>query len=945
MSLVVPFPGEAISLRTDRISTEDATRQERTAREILHRLEAQCGVVLADEVGMGKTFVALAVAAAAALARPQDGPIVVMVPPSLKQKWPKDWEVFREHCLKGEARTRLVADSADRGVAFLRLLDDPPERRKSIIFLTHGALNRSLSDEWVKLALIRRALLRRSSMGDVRSALPRFAGRLLRCQWVDRRAPGLWQRLLDAPPDRWRKILISAGLEDVADDDPVPSMLLDAMEGLECREVLDALYDLPRRESKNIDERLQDARWALSAALEGLWREWLRQTRFRSPLLILDEAHHLKNTTRLTSLLIEEGAQEDSNAVSRGPLAGVFSRMLFLTATPFQLGHHELVSVLRRFDGIAWDAPEAPAMGRVGFGATLDELEAALNDAQASSLGLDRAWGRLEPRHLRGADGRQQSPEAWWRRVKASPPTEGTTGDVWARYEQCRERMRRAEELLRPWVIRHLKPRTLPPDADGATLGRREVLTGASIVTGRPLPGDPGIEVEGEALLPFLLAARAQVALAARPRVSSRAVFAEGLASSYDAYLETRRNDEPGQEPEDSEEAVQALSPADEAEVAWYLGQLDRVLPQQDDDMRARHPKMVATVDRSVALWWEGEKSLIFCYYLATGRALRRYVSRRLEAQILDRSKERLGVADRDAARAELERLGEQFFDSDGRLRNQAQALVRDVVGAYSELQRDATGIVDITLRFLRTPSFLARYFPLEEQDAVAGLGKAFDQPDVSGFTLRRRVDDFCRFLARRCVPVEREEYLDALQRIQTGTFRRESADPDDVTDEVRYLPNVRLANGEVPNETRRRLMLAFNTPFFPEILIASSVLAEGVDLHLDCRFVVHHDLSWNPSVIEQRTGRIDRIGAKAERARRPIHVYLPFVTATQDEKMFRVVRDRERWFTVVMGERYALDEATTERLAERVPFPEEAARALAFDLSVGGVEQGGAMP
>lgn len=107
------------------------------------------------------------------------------------------------------------------------------------------------------------------------------------------------------------------------------------------------------------------------------------------------------------------------------------------------------------------------------------------------------------------------------------------------------------------------------------------------------------------------------------------------------------------------------------------------------------------------------------------------------------------------------------------------------------------------------------------------------------------------------------------------------------------------------------------------------------MDLHLDCRYVVHHDLAWNPSTIEQRTGRVDRIGAKAERARRPIHVYLPFVTATQDEKMFRVVRDRERWFAVVMGEKYQTDEQTTDKLAERLPFPEDAARALAFALAV----------
>ena len=244
--------------------------------------------------------------------------------------------------------------------------------------------------------------------------------------------------------------------------------------------------------------------------------------------------------------------------------------------------------------------------------------------------------------------------------------------------------------------------------------------------------------------------------------------------------------------------------------------------------------------------------------------------------------------------------------------------------------------MVEVALRFLRTPSFLVRYFPIDDDDPVAALALAFDRVDVSGLAVHTRLDDFCRFLATRCIAAERSEYLAALESIQTGTFRRENPDPDDPTDLARYLANVRLANGEVKMDTRRRLMLGFNTPFFPEILIASSVLGEGVDLHLDCRFVIHHDLSWNPSTIEQRTGRVDRIGSKGERAHLPIHVYLPFVTATQDEKMFRVVRDRERWFSVVMGEQYRLDEGSTDKLAARIPFPEQAARELAFNLSLG---------
>jgi superfamily II DNA/RNA helicase len=122
--------------------------------------------------------------------------------------------------------------------------------------------------------------------------------------------------------------------------------------------------------------------------------------------------------------------------------------------------------------------------------------------------------------------------------------------------------------------------------------------------------------------------------------------------------------------------------------------------------------------------------------------------------------------------------------------------------------------------------------------------------------------------------------------------------------------------------ETRQRLMLTFNSPFFPEVLIASSVMAEGVDLHRFCRYVIHHDLCWNPSTLEQRTGRVDRIGAKVERCGQPIRIYLPYLAETQDEKQYRVVMDRERWFSVVMGEQFKIDARTTEKLARRIPLP-----------------------
>jgi hypothetical protein len=43
--------------------------------------------------------------------------------------------------------------------------------------------------------------------------------------------------------------------------------------------------------------------------------------------------------------------------------------------------------------------------------------------------------------------------------------------------------------------------------------------------------------------------------------------------------------------------------------------------------------------------------------------------------------------------------------------------------------------------------------------------------------------------------------------------------------------------------ESRERLREAFNTPLYPMILIANEVMQEGLDLHKQCRRIVHHDL------------------------------------------------------------------------------------------------------
>jgi hypothetical protein len=153
-----------VDLRNDRVPVDDALRQTRTAAEILQRFERQTGVILADEVGMGKTYVALAVAVSVLDATRRRNPVIVMVPPAVADKWPVEWAVFAERCLRPGHGFRATEQPVRRGSELLKLLDDKGAKKRHVIFLTHGALSSNLTDPLVRLALMRQATLRQPEL-------------------------------------------------------------------------------------------------------------------------------------------------------------------------------------------------------------------------------------------------------------------------------------------------------------------------------------------------------------------------------------------------------------------------------------------------------------------------------------------------------------------------------------------------------------------------------------------------------------------------------------------------------------------------------------------------------------------------------------------------------------------------------------------------------------
>jgi superfamily II DNA or RNA helicase len=93
-------------------------------------------------------------------------------------------------------------------------------------------------------------------------------------------------------------------------------------------------------------------------------------------------------------------------------------------------------------------------------------------------------------------------------------------------------------------------------------------------------------------------------------------------------------------------------------------------------------------------------------------------------------------------------------------------------------------------------------------------------------------------------------------------------------------------------------------------VLVATEVAAEGVDLQF-CRTVVNYDLPWNPTRVEQRIGRVDRLGQKSAH----INVWNLFFEDTIDDRIVSRLLSRLRIFEEALGEAEAVVGQAVARL------------------------------
>jgi superfamily II DNA or RNA helicase len=139
-----------------------------------------------------------------------------------------------------------------------------------------------------------------------------------------------------------------------------------------------------------------------------------------------------------------------------------------------------------------------------------------------------------------------------------------------------------------------------------------------------------------------------------------------------------------------------------------------------------------------------------------------------------------------------------------------------------------------------------------------------------------RKLQVLRRLLARIHEPaVVFTEYRDTLQHVAAA---------------LTPIASLAIIHGGLTEADRIQAQVAF-TSGAARVLLATDAAGEGLNLQARCRLVINLELPWNPMRLEQRIGRVDRLGQA-----RPVHVINLFARHTAEgDVLARLVRRLDR--------------------------------------------------
>lgn len=180
-------------------------------------------------------------------------------------------------------------------------------------------------------------------------------------------------------------------------------------------------------------------------------------------------------------------------------------------------------------------------------------------------------------------------------------------------------------------------------------------------------------------------------------------------------------------------------------------------------------------------------------------------------------------------------------------------------------------------------------------------------------------------------------EYLELLDRQRTGSSDEEWGAFDELAEiasnfdlildvnapDARTAPLIESARAfgqllrqqqpiaGMSGQINQTVIRQFRMPGYPLVLISTDLLQEGEDLHTFCSSVYHYGLSWTPSAVEQRIGRVDRVRSQTDRrlggrtsaptGSEKLQVYFPYLEDTVEVLQVQRVLERMNTFLRLM--------------------------------------------
>jgi SNF2 family DNA or RNA helicase len=167
---------------------------------------------------------------------------------------------------------------------------------------------------------------------------------------------------------------------------------------------------------------------------------------------------------------------------------------------------------------------------------------------------------------------------------------------------------------------------------------------------------------------------------------------------------------------------------------------------------------------------------------------------------------------------------------------------------------------------------------------------------------LAPRIREEMQRLARMCgyvpTPAKTSRLMELLRASgeKTLVFSRFTATVEDLAARLGEadIPHC-VFHGGISRQDKDAAVEAFRGPV--DVMLCTEVGGEGRNLQF-CSIMVNYDLPWNPMKIEQRIGRIHRIGQT-----RPVYVYNLCARGTAEHHILEVLDQRINLFELVVGE------------------------------------------